>query len=272
MGVEAADGGLKVAALVGFRQPGVPVHQVDLGVHTGGLQLLHQHLGGAHVGGVVGGDGDGEAQILIARLFQQGLGLLHVGLVVVGQLGHGVAAQGGEHAGAHGGAVAVHGQVDDGLLIHGVAQGLADTLIGKGGEIVVEIQRLDDVAAALHDGHIRHVGNLGGVQVAGQVDGAGAQAHHQGLGVGDDLQDHLIQIGALAPVFIKLLQHHAVLGGVGHEAEGAGAHGAVVGVDALGDDGHAHIGVELGVGGFQGDDDGAVVGGLHGGNTLYLAH
>ena len=102
----------------------------------------------------------------------------------------------------------------------------------------------------------------------GHVQGAALQAHHQGVAVGDDAEGDLVQIGRVAPVGLVLLHHQAVLGGVGDEAEGAGAHGVLGdGVPGAGGDDAGGEGVdELQAGFGQGDDHMAVIGGLNAGD------
>ena len=106
----------------------------------------------------------------------------------------------------------------------------------------------------------------------GHVDGAGAQAHHQRLGVGDDLERHLVDLGAFAPVVGKLLQDNVVLCLAGDVLEGAGADDVGVGIGTLGHDGDGHLGVELRIRGAERDDDGLVVGRFDVGDGLDVAH
>ena len=184
---------------------------------------------------------------------------------MVGQAVVKVLAEGGIHAGADGAAVAVEGQVDDGLLVHGVAQGLPDADIVEGLLGVVQVQSLDQVHGALfHIEVIAQLGHLSAGQVGEHVDGAALEAHHDAVGVLNDLVGHLVQIGGGAPVFIELFQDDGVLGGAGHKLEGPGAHGGgVLLVIIHGQNGRCHVGNKFVAGFGNGDCDGALIKNLY---------
>ena len=218
------------------------------------------------MGLVVGGNGNGHLKAVgIAGIGQEALRLFHVLSVIIGQAFVKILAEGGVHAGANGAAVAVKGQVDDALLVHGVAQGLPDPHIVKGLLRVVQVQGLHQVHGAL--GHVEIVaqlGHLGAGQVGAQVDGAALKAHHQAVGVLHDLEGHLVQIRGGAPILVKLLQNDVVLGGPGDELERAGAHGGGILLVVIGrQDGGGHIGNKLVAGLGDGDGDGARIHGLY---------
>ena len=227
------------------------------------------------MGLVVAGHGDGHVEAVgIAGLRQQSLGLLHITGVVVGQAVVKILAEGGIHAGTDGAAIAVKGQVDDLLLVHGIAQGLPDADIVKGGHGVVQVHGLDQVHSAL--GHVEvllQLGHLGAGQMGAQVDGAALEAHHQAVRVLHDLQGDLVQLGGGAPVAVELLQHHGILGGTGDKLEGAGAHGVgVLLVVIRGQDSGGHVGNELIAGFGNGDGNGLVIRRLNGLNNRKRLH
>ena len=182
------------------------------------------------MGLVVGGDGDGHREpVGVARLGQEGLGLLHVVGVVVGQALVKVLPESGVHAGADEAAVAVKGQVQNLLPVHGVAQGLADPHVVKGLLGVVEVHGLDQVHGALFDVEVvSQLGHLGAGQMGEEVHGPALEAHENAVRVFDNFIGNLIQIGFLTPVVLEALQDDVVLSGPGDELEGPRPHGGGV--------------------------------------------
>ena len=57
------------------------------------------------------------------------------------------------------------------------------------------------------------------------IHSAALEAEKDAVGILNDLIGDLGQVGLLAPVIIKPLQHHGLLSRPGNELEGAGAHG-----------------------------------------------
>ena len=222
--------------------------------------------------GVVGGDGDGHGEAVgIAGLGEEGLGLGGVLLVGLRQLGQEILGVGGIHAGAGGHAGAAADEVDDLGHIDGVVHGLADPDVVKGLDSVVQVQCLDQLHGVLLDGEaVLHLALHGVGQMDDHIQRAALQAHDQRVGVGDDLEGDLVQIGGGTPVVVELLRHQRLLGRVGDELEGAGADGVLGdgGAGALGDDGGGHGEDELQTGLLQSDGDGGAV--LRGGHGLHI--
>ena len=216
------------------------------------------------MGGVVGGHGDGHGEpVGVPGVSQQLLGLVHVVGIGVGQACVKVLGERRIDGGADLGAVALAGQVEDLVHVHGIAHGLADLLVVEGLHVVVQVQGLDQVHGALQGlvGAGADGVHLVDGQVTGHVHRAGAQGGHEGVGVLIDLEGDLVQVGLLAPVVGELLHDQVLLHGAGDELEGAGAHGGggLVGVVRRDDIHHAHIGQEVGVGFLQGDGHGVAV-------------
>ena len=158
------------------------------------------------------------------------------------------------------------------MLVQGIAQRLAHAHVVEGLYGVIQIEGLHDVAASLQDFQIGKGLDLVGVEADSHVHGAGTQAHHQGLGIFDDLEGHLVQMCRFAPVFVELLQHDLALDDAGNELVRAGAHDFAQGIDAFGNDGGGDMRKEFGVGLLQVDDDGRIVRGGDRGNVRYVAH
>ena len=132
---------LELAAGIHVGHPTLPLDGLDDSIDAHGLQLLHQHRGGVHVGLVVGGDGNGHVEaVWIAGLGQQLHSLVRVVGVVIGQAVVKILGEGRVHAGADQGAVTVKGQVQNLLPVHGVAQGLTNQLVVEGLRGIVQIQ------------------------------------------------------------------------------------------------------------------------------------
>ena len=93
------------------------------------------------------------------------------------------------------------------------------------------------------------------------IQGAAVEAHDHGIHIGDDLEGDLLQLGGSAPVVGVSLHDHGILGGIGNEPEGAGAHGGGgLGLaGACGDDGGGHGIEKLQAGLRQTDDDPALL-------------
>ena len=155
------------------------------------------------------------------------------------------------------------------MYVDGIAQGLAHPHIVKGGNGVVQIQRLNQLHGVFHHGKpALHLAGLGVGHMDGHIQGPALQAHHQGVAVGDDTEGHLIQIGRLTPVALILLDNHAVLGRIRHKPEGPGADrilgDAIAGT--LRDDGGGHGVNKLQTGFGQSDGHMAVIRGGNVGN------
>ena len=73
------------------------------------------------------------------------------------------------------------------MLVDSIAQGLAHTKVAEGLKVIIKIEGLDDVAAALKNSQLREVRDLAAGKALGHINGAGAQAHHHSLPVGDNL-------------------------------------------------------------------------------------
>ena len=218
------------------------------------------------MGGIVGGHGDGHIKAVgIARIGQQGLGLLHVVGVVIGQAVVKILAKGGVHAGADEASVSVEGQVQDLLAIHGIAQGLAHPHIVKGLFGVIEVKGLHQVHGALGDVEIiSQLGGPGAGHMGAQIHRPALKAHEDAVGILHDLEGHLVQLGGDAPVVLKPLQHHIVLGGTGDVLERAGAHRrGVLPVIVPGQNGGGEVGEKLVVRLGDGDGHRLVVQGGH---------
>ena len=268
-GVHADHRGLELAVGVSLIHPGPPVHRLDLRCDAHRPQLFHQHGGGVDVGLVVGGDRDGHGEpVRIPRLRQKLPGPVRVIGVIVCQVLHKIFLEGRIHAGADGAAVPVKGQIDDLLLVHGIAQGLPHQLVVEGLHGVVQVQGLYQVHGALqHLEVVPQLGHLGAGQVGEHVDGPALQAHHQAVRVLDDPEGHLVQLGRGAPVVVEPLQNDGVLGCPGHELEGPGAHrsGVLLRI-VLRQDGQGQIGQKFAVRLVQGDGQRGLIR-VHGGNS-----
>ena len=212
------------------------------------------------MGLVVAGDGNGEAEaVLVPGLLQQFFGLLHIMGIPLSQSRVKVLAESGVHGGAYLGAVAFRSQLQHGVHIHSVAQGLTHQLIVEGSHSVVQVQGLDKIHGTLQ--HLVAVGqviHLVHGQMSHKVKSAAVEGGKEGIVVLIDLVGHLIQAGTLAVVCLIALQNKIFLHAAGHIPEGAGAHrGSGLLVIALGDNVDAgHVAEEVRVGGFQRDDDG----------------
>ncbi|MPN25381.1 hypothetical protein SDC9_172790 [bioreactor metagenome] len=216
------------------------------------------------MGGVVGGDLDGEGESVgVARLGKKLLGLTGVVGIVSAQRRVKVLLEGRIHGGTHPGAVAVRRQRQERVHIHRVAQGLAHLLVIEGGLCVVEIQRLHQIHGALQ--HLVLIGEPLGLadrQMGAHIHRAGAQRGHQGGGVLVDLVGHLVQIGRRAVIVGELLQHHVLLHAAGDELKRAGPYGlgGIIRIIRGRDIDGGHIADEVGVGRVQGHLDRVGVG------------
>ena len=212
------------------------------------------------MGLVVAGDGDGEAEaVLVPGLLQQFFGLAHIMGIPLGQSRVKVLAEGRIHGGAHLGAMAVGGQLQHGVHIHSIAQGLTHQLIVEGSHGVVQVQGLDKIHGTLQ--HLVAVGQVVHLvhgQVGHKVQGAAVEGGEESIVVLIDLVGHLIQAGALAVVCLVAFKDEILLDAAGSKTEGAGAHrGSGLLVIALGDNVNAgNIAEEVRIGSVQGDDDG----------------
>ena len=218
------------------------------------------------MGLIVIGHGDGHVEpVGITGLGQELLGLFHAVGILIHQLRQEILGKRGIDAAAHGGAVAVGHHVHDALPVDGIAQGLAHQLVVEGLGLVVQIDGLHQVHGALqHLEVLVQLGGLGGGQVGAQVDGPAVQVHHQSVGIFADLIGDLVQPRRGAPVILEPLHDEILLGGPGHEPEGAGAHRSRVLIFIVrGDDGGRHIADELQVPLCDGNGNGLFVQGLH---------
>ena len=215
--------------------------------------------------GIVGGHGQGELEaVFIACFLQQCLCLFNILGVVIGQLGHKVAAECGEHAGADGHTVAVQNEIGDCLLVHGIAQCLTDAHIGEGLEAVVQIHGLYQLHGVLFDDIlVFHALDLVSGHVCHQINGAALQAHDPAAGFHDQVVD-LLQLCLFTPVIVKAFHDEVFLRGTGYELKGSGADGCgclvfvIVGNDGC--VGGCQICKEFCVGCLQRDFYGAVTG------------
>lgn len=128
---------------------------------------------------------------------------------------------------------------------------------------MVEVERLHEVHRPLHGLvlRVRERVHLVAGHVNGHVQAAAAKGRHQGRGVLIDAQDHLVEIGALPPVVLKLHQHHVRLDGAGLEGEGARADGGrgVSAVVRRGDEDRGDVALHVAVWLLEGDLDGGIV-------------
>ena len=259
-GVKADQSGLKVPALVYVAVPAGPLDGVELHGDAHQRELLLDDRGHVPVGVLVlGGVGDGEAEaVLVSRLRQQLLCLLHIVAVVVGQGGVKVLGEVGEHGGADLHTLAAGGKGHDLIHIDSPAQRLTHQLIVKGLHGVVQVQSHSEVHGAVqYSITVVQGADLVILQMGAQVDGTGVEGQQLRLGAVEDLEGDLVQIGGGAVVVGVLLDDEALLHAVRHKAEGAGAdgRGALVVVVRRSDVGVGHIGQEVAVGLGQGDDD-----------------
>ena len=218
------------------------------------------------MGLIVGRDGDGQVKaVWIARLRQQLFGFGNVLRVVIGQAVVKILAEGGVHAGPDGLSVAVGNEIQNLLLVDGVAQGLPHLLVVQRGRGVVQIQGLHQIHGAFQNGIlVSQLGNLSGGQMGAEVHRPALERLHQGVGVFNDFEGHLVQRGGSAPIIVKPFQHNGFLRGAGDKTEGAGAHRrGVLLVVVPGHDGGGEIGQKLVVRLFQLDHNGFAVRGLY---------
>ena len=176
---------------------------------------------------VVGGHRDRHFKpIRIPRFRQKRFCLLQVGGVIVRQRLVVVFAEGREHAGTKGNPVPVKRQVNHRLLVHRPAQCLPYADIVKRLFLVVEVERLNQIHAALCDAELIMIQLHGLVtaQMRYQIQCAALQSQNQTVRAFQNLERDFVQFAGCAPVVFKALQHQAVLHGSGDEAIGPRAH------------------------------------------------
>ena len=138
-------------------------------------------------------------------------------------------------------------QIDDLLLVHGIAQGLPDLLVLKGSTALFRYRACTRfmVPSRIWKSSPSWAAWVV-VRWGEQVDGPALEAHHQAVRILDDAEGHLVQLRRGAPVIGEPLQDDGVLSRPGDELEGPRAHGGgVLPVVVRRQDGQRQIGEEF---------------------------
>ncbi len=206
--------------------------EVDAGVAEFGLHGL-----GFEAGGFVGGGlhGEAEADAVVVWVEAGGVEELDGAGGAVGVVGERSRGCGGPVAGwkesVGGLGLAAPDGGDESGLVDGEGDGLADARVAKGGVLRVDIEVVDARAGAGGGTEIgliaEGVDHVHGEEIAFDVCGAFFHLEGGGDGVGDDLEDEVLQGGAggAGPVGWVAIEDDVFVLHLGDEAEGAGADG-----------------------------------------------
>ena len=163
---------------------------------------------------VVAGNGNCHIEtVWITSLSKKRSGFLEIEGIVVRKGVVIVLSEGREHRCAERNTVAVKGQIDHGLFVHGIAQRLTDPDIVKRLFSIVEIECLDEIHAALGDTEICliQLNGLVTAQMRDEIQRPALESKHESFSTLQNLKSNLIDLRRCAPVVRETLKHQAVL-------------------------------------------------------------